>query len=233
MTVLFADLVDSTALGDGRDPEELRAAVRPQLARMRAALERPRRHVREVRGRRGDGGLRRAGRSRGRSRAGSPAALAIRDAIPGVRIGVNTGEAVVELGASSGAGEGNRDRRRRHDDVPDRGGSRRRLRARRRVDVSGPRRERWSTASAGSFRPRGKSDLVAVYEALRSDRRPEGVAREPAARSTRRPQGGAEPDPGHARPSSPRSHRSARDADGCSRDREEPSRLGAPARARG
>ena len=39
VTVLFADLVDSTALGDGRDPEDIRAAVRPQLSRMRAALE--------------------------------------------------------------------------------------------------------------------------------------------------------------------------------------------------
>ena len=34
------------------------------------------------------------------------AALAIRDSVPGVRVGVNTGEAVVQLGASSGAGEG-------------------------------------------------------------------------------------------------------------------------------
>ena len=35
VTVLFADLVDSTGLGDNRDPEELRAAVHPQMVRMR------------------------------------------------------------------------------------------------------------------------------------------------------------------------------------------------------
>jgi class 3 adenylate cyclase len=40
VTVLFADLVDSTASGDERDPEDVRAAVLPQVARMREELER-------------------------------------------------------------------------------------------------------------------------------------------------------------------------------------------------
>ena len=103
MTVLFADLVDSTGLGDGRDPEELRAAVRPHLSRMRAALEH---HGGTFEKFVGDAVM---------AVFGAPvaheddperavrAALAIRDSIPGVRIGVNTGEAVVQLGAGSGA----------------------------------------------------------------------------------------------------------------------------------
>src|SRR5215210_195276 len=106
VTILFADLVDSTALGDGRDPEELRAAVRPQLARMRAELERFggtfEKYV-------GDAVM---------AVFGAPvaheddperavrAALAIRDAVDGVKVAVNTGEAVVQLDARSGAGEG-------------------------------------------------------------------------------------------------------------------------------
>jgi class 3 adenylate cyclase len=40
VTVLFADIVDSTANADERDPEDVRAAVRPQVARMREELER-------------------------------------------------------------------------------------------------------------------------------------------------------------------------------------------------
>src|SRR5438445_11775587 len=40
ITVLFADLVGSTATGSERDPEEFGAAIRPQLARIREALER-------------------------------------------------------------------------------------------------------------------------------------------------------------------------------------------------
>ena len=40
VTVVFADLVASTAQADARDPEDVRAAVAPQLARMRDAFER-------------------------------------------------------------------------------------------------------------------------------------------------------------------------------------------------
>src|ERR671910_3504029 len=39
VSVLFADIVGSTATGAERDPEEFGAAIRPQLARMRDALE--------------------------------------------------------------------------------------------------------------------------------------------------------------------------------------------------
>jgi class 3 adenylate cyclase/tetratricopeptide (TPR) repeat protein len=106
VTILFADLVDSTALGDNRDPEELRAAVRPQIARMRTELERFggtfEKYV-------GDAVM---------AVFGAPvaheddperavrAALAIRDAIARVKVAVNTGEAVVQLDAAQGAGEG-------------------------------------------------------------------------------------------------------------------------------
>ena len=105
MTVLFADIVDSTASADARDPEEVRAALRPKLAHMRGELERFggtfEKYV-------GDAVM---------AVFGAPvaheddperavrAALAIRDGLPGVRVAVNTGEAVVSLGASSGTPE--------------------------------------------------------------------------------------------------------------------------------
>ncbi len=38
ITVLFPDLVGSTATGSDLDPEDLGAAIRPQLARMQEAL---------------------------------------------------------------------------------------------------------------------------------------------------------------------------------------------------
>jgi class 3 adenylate cyclase len=40
VSVLFADLVGSTAAASSRDPEDVRAAVQPMLARMREELER-------------------------------------------------------------------------------------------------------------------------------------------------------------------------------------------------
>ena len=105
VTVLFADIVDSTASADARDPEEVRAALRPKLAHMRGELERFggtfEKYV-------GDAVM---------AVFGAPvaheddperavrAALAIRDGLPGVRVAVNTGEAVVSLGASSGTPE--------------------------------------------------------------------------------------------------------------------------------
>ncbi len=106
VTVLFADIVDSTASADARDPEEVRAALRPQLAHMRGELERFggtfEKYV-------GDAVM---------AVFGAPvaheddperavrAALAIRDGLSGVRVAVNTGEAVVSLAASSGTPEG-------------------------------------------------------------------------------------------------------------------------------
>ena len=115
MTVLFADLVGSTARAEQLDPEDVRAllsAYHDSCAGARAV----RRHGGEVHRRRRDGAVRRAGRARGRPRAGR--ARGARD--PGhdgrvdersgaeldVRIGINTGEALVSLGARRRAGEG-------------------------------------------------------------------------------------------------------------------------------
>jgi class 3 adenylate cyclase/tetratricopeptide (TPR) repeat protein len=106
VTVLFADIVGSTATGAERDPEEFGAAIRPQLARMREALE-------------GHGGT--IEKYIGDSVVavfGAPAAheddperavragLAIVGALEGsVRVAVNTGEAVVVLGARAERGD--------------------------------------------------------------------------------------------------------------------------------
>src|SRR5918996_363768 len=106
VTVLFADLVDSTSRADERDPEYVRAAIQPQVARMREELERFggtfEKYV-------GDAVMAVFGAPV--SHEDDPeravrAALEIRDALPGVRVAVTTGEAVVSLDASPGTGEG-------------------------------------------------------------------------------------------------------------------------------
>ena len=106
VTVLFADLVDSTATADERDPEDVRAAVRPQVARMRQELERFggtfEKYI-------GDAVMAVFGAPVAReddTERAVRAALAIRDALPGTRGAVHTGEAVVSLAAASGTGEG-------------------------------------------------------------------------------------------------------------------------------
>src|SRR5512132_1088857 len=117
VTILFADLVDSTVLGDNRDPEELRAAVRPQIARMRTELERFggtfEKYV-------GDAVMAVFGAPVAHEddaeravRAGLRLLEAIEElngADPGlelqVRVGINTGEAVVALDAHPEQGEG-------------------------------------------------------------------------------------------------------------------------------
>ena len=72
VTVLFADLVGFTSRAEQLDPEDVRARARavPRAPAHRARALR--RHGREVHRRRGDGAVRRAGRARGRSRAGGP-----------------------------------------------------------------------------------------------------------------------------------------------------------------
>ena len=231
VTVLFADLVDSTGRGDGRDPEDVRAAVRPHLARMRAELE----HY--------GGTFEKYVGDAVMAVFGAPvaheddperavrAALAIRDSTPGVRVGVNTGEAVVQLGAAPGRVRGLRPAT----------SSRRRSASRRRPTSTpcssasrriGRRREQSSTASAGCSR-RAARRARRRLRGVPGDHRAARVARGPAARSAGRPQGGAQPDPRHARPRAARPNRSARHADRRSGDRQEPARLGAPARARG
>jgi class 3 adenylate cyclase/tetratricopeptide (TPR) repeat protein len=106
VTVLFADLVGSTAAASARDPEDVRAAVQPQLARMRAELERFGGTVEKYVG---DAVMAVFGvpivHEDDAERA-VRAALAIRDALGGsVKVAVNTGEAVVDLNARPDAGE--------------------------------------------------------------------------------------------------------------------------------
>jgi class 3 adenylate cyclase/tetratricopeptide (TPR) repeat protein len=111
VTVLFADLVGFTARAERLDPEDVQAVLEPYHARLRAELERFGGTVEKFIG---DAVM---------ALFGAPvaheddperavrAALAIRDWIAEegkleVRIGVNTGEALVNLGARPEAGEG-------------------------------------------------------------------------------------------------------------------------------
>jgi class 3 adenylate cyclase/tetratricopeptide (TPR) repeat protein len=107
VTVLFADLVESTATADGRDPEDIRASVQPRLARMRDELERFGGTVEKYVG---DAVMAVFGAPivhEDDAERAVRAALAIRDALGmGVKVAVNTGEAVVDVGARPDAGEG-------------------------------------------------------------------------------------------------------------------------------
>jgi class 3 adenylate cyclase len=106
VTVLFADLVDSTATGAGRDPEDFGAAIRPQLAQIREALERYGGTIEKYIG---DAVV---------AVFGAPvtheddperavrAGLEITEALgEGARVAINTGEAVVVVGARAERGE--------------------------------------------------------------------------------------------------------------------------------
>jgi class 3 adenylate cyclase/tetratricopeptide (TPR) repeat protein len=111
VTVLFADLVGFTSRAEQLDPEDVRALLSPFYARLRAELERFGGTVEKFIG---DAVM---------ALFGAPvaheddperavlAALAIRDWVRGeeriqVRLAVNTGEALVVLGARAAAGEG-------------------------------------------------------------------------------------------------------------------------------
>jgi class 3 adenylate cyclase/tetratricopeptide (TPR) repeat protein len=117
VTVLFADLVDFTSRAERLDPEDVRAMLTPYYERLRSELERLGGTVEKFIG---DAVV---------AVFGAPvvheddperavrAALAIREAVAGlneedarldlhVRLGVNTGEALVRLGARPGEGEG-------------------------------------------------------------------------------------------------------------------------------
>ena len=110
MTVVFADLVGSTALAERSDPEDVRAMLASHHARVRAELERFGGTVEKFIG---DAVV---------AVFGAPvaheddperavrAALAIRDGVTeggvGLRIAVNTGEALVSLDARPAQGEG-------------------------------------------------------------------------------------------------------------------------------
>jgi hypothetical protein len=65
VTVLFADLVGSTAYAGDRDPERVRAQLEPFYGAMREEIELTGGTVEKFAGRRGDGGVRRSGRVRG------------------------------------------------------------------------------------------------------------------------------------------------------------------------
>src|SRR5438132_4600348 len=112
VTVVFADLVGFTQRAETMDPEDVRALLQPYWQRLRAELERFGGTVEKFIG------------EAVMALFGAPvaheddperavrAALAIRDwvleteADLQVRIAVNTGEALVALGASTGQGEG-------------------------------------------------------------------------------------------------------------------------------
>jgi class 3 adenylate cyclase len=111
VTVLFADLVGFTSRAEQMDPEDVRALLSPFHARLRAELERFGGTVEKFIG---DAVM---------ALFGAPAAheddparavlaaLAIRDWVRGeeriqVRLAVNTGEALVTLGARPAEGEG-------------------------------------------------------------------------------------------------------------------------------
>jgi class 3 adenylate cyclase/tetratricopeptide (TPR) repeat protein len=117
VTVLFCDLVGSTSGAEHLDPEDVRATLAPYSARLRTEIERFGGTVEKFVG---DAVMALFGAPR--SHEDDPeravrAALAIRDAVAElnlsglpmelrVRIGINTGEVLVALGARPGLGEG-------------------------------------------------------------------------------------------------------------------------------
>ena len=98
VTVVFCDLVGSTALGESTDPEALRAVLARYFERMKGIVERARRHGGEVHRRCGDGGVRVPAAHEDDALRACRAAVEMRDALPELgisgRIGVNTGEVV-------------------------------------------------------------------------------------------------------------------------------------------
>jgi len=111
VTVLFADLVGFTSRAEQLDPEDVRALLSPFYARLRAELERFGGTVEKFIG---DAVMALFGAPAGHEddpERAVLAALAIRDWVRGeeriqVRLAVNTGEALVVLGARPSEGEG-------------------------------------------------------------------------------------------------------------------------------
>src|SRR5437588_12783814 len=112
VTILFTDLVGSTARAEGLDPEDVRATLSAYYAQLRAELERDGGTVEKFIG---DAVMAVFGAPVAHeddAERAVRAALAIRDAMAEdqrgleVRIGVNTGEALVTLGARPREGEG-------------------------------------------------------------------------------------------------------------------------------
>src|SRR5205809_5306341 len=111
VSILFADLVGFTSQAELLDPEDVRATLSPYYARLRAELER---HGGTVEKFIGDAVMAVFGAPvvhEDDAERAVRAALAIRDAIVDdggleVRIGVNTGEALVNVDARPEAGQG-------------------------------------------------------------------------------------------------------------------------------
>jgi class 3 adenylate cyclase len=111
VTVLFADLVGFTARAEQLDPEDVRAVLSPYYARLRSELERFGGTVEKFIG---DAVMALFGAPAAHEddpERAVRAALAIRDWVREegqiqVRVGVNTGEALVVVGAQPAAGEG-------------------------------------------------------------------------------------------------------------------------------
>jgi class 3 adenylate cyclase/tetratricopeptide (TPR) repeat protein len=117
VTVLFCDLVGSTSGAERLDPEDVRATLQPYSTRLRAELERFGGTVEKFVG---DAVMALFGAPTAREddpERAVRAALAIRDAVAElnetslpmelrIRIGINTGEVLVALGARPGEGEG-------------------------------------------------------------------------------------------------------------------------------
>jgi class 3 adenylate cyclase/tetratricopeptide (TPR) repeat protein len=109
VTILFTDLVGSTARAEGLDPEDVRATLSAYYAQLRAELER---HGGTVEKFIGDAVMAIFGAPVAHeddAERAVRAALAIRDSIGEelqIRTAVNTGEALVALGARTAEGEG-------------------------------------------------------------------------------------------------------------------------------
>jgi class 3 adenylate cyclase len=108
VTILFTDLVGSTARAEGLDPEDVRAALSSYYSQLRAELER---HGGTVEKFIGDAVMAVFGAPVAHeddAERAVRAALAIRDSIGEelqIRTAVNTGEALVALGAKPGEGD--------------------------------------------------------------------------------------------------------------------------------
>jgi class 3 adenylate cyclase/tetratricopeptide (TPR) repeat protein len=117
VTVVFADIVGSTARAESLDPEDVRAVLAPYHARLRHELERHGGTVEKFIGDAVVGVFGAPAAHEDDPERAVRAALAIQDAIAGlneadptlaleVRVGVNTGEALVALDARPDLGEG-------------------------------------------------------------------------------------------------------------------------------
>jgi class 3 adenylate cyclase/tetratricopeptide (TPR) repeat protein len=108
VSVLFTDLVGSTSMAERLDPEDVRAVLAPYYARLRTEIER---HGGTVEKFIGDAVMAVFGAPVAHeddAERAVRAALAIRDAVAGeleIRTAVNTGEALVALGARPSEGE--------------------------------------------------------------------------------------------------------------------------------